>query len=128
MTDHRGVIIFLRQLDGRESFGERSNLIYFDQNRVGDVFVDSTLQKFHVGHEKIVSDELNLAAKTGGQFLPTIPIIFPATILDRDNRKTRAKIGVVFNQFFGSFLRAVGLFENVSVLVLVKELRGSWIE
>ena len=48
----------------------------------------------------IVADQLNPGAEFFRQFFPAVPIILSATVFDRDDRKTRAKLGVVIDQFF----------------------------
>ena len=96
MTDHGGVIIFLRQFNGVECFGKRADLIDLDQDRVGDVLLNSFAEEFNVRHEKIVADQLNFVAQPRRQLFPAVPIVFRTAIFDRDDRETRAKIGIIF--------------------------------
>src|SRR5437899_2929425 len=65
----------------------------------------------------------DIIAESLRQFLPTVPIVLGAAVFDRDNRETRAEFGIVIDQLFRRFLRAVGFLENVSVLVAVEKLR-----
>ncbi len=64
-------------------FGERANLIDFDQDAVGDPFIDSALESGRIGHKQIVADQLNPFAATIGQHFPAIPIVFAAAIFNR---------------------------------------------
>ena len=100
MTDHRGVIILLGEIDRCQSFRERADLVHFYQNRIRHMLGDSFAQEFDVGDKNIVTDELNFVAETRGQLFPTGPVIFRAAIFNRDDRETRAKIGIVLNQLF----------------------------
>ena len=61
--------------------------------------LDSFAQKFDVGHEKIVADQLNLVAEPRRQFLPAVPIVFRAAVLDRDDRETARKVRIIIDQF-----------------------------
>ena len=92
------------------------------------MFGNSFAQKFHVGDEKIVTDQLDLIAETRGQFLPTIPVVFRAAVLDRNDRKTRAKIDIVLNQLFNRAFRPVRFLENVNVALRIIKLGGGRIE
>ena len=65
------------------------------------MLVNSLLQELHVGHEQIVADELNLVAELLRQFFPAGPIVLRATVFDGDDRKLRAQLGVVIDQFVG---------------------------
>ena len=95
MTDHGRVIVFLCHVDRCQRFCQRANLIYLDQNGIRHVLGNPFLKKFHVRDEKIVADQFNLGAEFLRQFFPAVPIVFRATVFDRDDRKTRAKLDVI---------------------------------
>ena len=48
MADDRGVVVFLRQLDGIERLGERADLVHFHQNGVGHALIDRLAQEIHI--------------------------------------------------------------------------------
>src|SRR5689334_18992483 len=75
-----------RQLDTVERFGERADLIDLDEDGVGDAKLDALLQKFRVGDEEIVADELHAAAYLVRQNLPAVPIVFGHAVFNRDDR------------------------------------------
>ena len=61
-------------------------------------------EKFDIRDKEIVAYQLDLLTQLCSKFFPAGPIIFGATVLDRDNRKAGAKFGIVLDQFIGSFL------------------------
>ena len=62
VRDDRRVPIAAGQVDGIQSFAHRADLIHLDQDRIGHAFVDSLLQAFALVTNKIVADQLDLAA------------------------------------------------------------------
>ena len=77
MTDHGGVIIFLRQ-----SMASRVSVsvpIWFTLTRIelATSSVDSFAEKLNVGHEKIVADQLNFVAEPGRSTFSSRPNRFP---------------------------------------------------
>src|SRR4029077_19898319 len=119
---------FLCHVDRCQRFRQRADLIYLDQNGIRYVLGNSFLKKFHVGDEKIVTDQLNPGAQFFCQFFPAVPIVLRATVLDRNDREPRAKRGVIIDQFFSGLFSATRFLENVKLLVTVIELRGSGVE
>src|SRR6201998_1132697 len=61
--DHRRVPVAPRQIDGLQSLADCPDLVNLDQNRVGHAFVDALLQELNIGHEDVVTDQLNLPAE-----------------------------------------------------------------
>ena len=59
VADDSRVAVFLGQFDGVECFRECADLVHLHQDRVGNTLVDSLLEEIHVGHKKIVADELS---------------------------------------------------------------------
>ena len=76
MTHHGRVAVPVRQLNGLNRFRQRSDLVDFDENTVGNTFVDSLTQAVHVGHEQVVADKLQLFSQFIGQSLPALPVVF----------------------------------------------------
>ena len=62
MAGNTAVAIAMSQLDRLNRFGQRADLIDFDQNAVGDAFVDTALKSRRVGDEQVVADQLNAIA------------------------------------------------------------------
>ena len=50
---------FAGELDGVDGFGDAANLIEFDENSIGDSFVDAAREALSVGYEEVVADQLN---------------------------------------------------------------------
>src|SRR5207249_4471112 len=106
----------------------RANLVYLDQDRVGDAFEDPFAQKLDIRHEEVVPDELNFLPQSRGQLLPAIPIIFGASIPNRDDRETAAQYLVVIDQLFRRPFRAVGFLEDIDVLFRIEKFGGRRVE
>ncbi len=69
-------MVFFSQINRCQRFGKRADLIYLDQNRIRHVLGNSLPQKFDIRDKEIVTDQLNLFTKPGGQLFPALPIIF----------------------------------------------------
>ena len=87
MADHAGVAGAACQVDGLKGFGERTDLVHLDQDRVGRGAVDALLQTLGVGDEQVVTHQLHLAAEAFGQQLPAIPVVFGQAVFDRNDRE-----------------------------------------
>ena len=83
MTHDRGIPVTVGGLHSVDGFGERSDLIHFDQNAVGNPSRNPFTQSAGIRDEQVVPDKLNLLANRIGQFFPAIPVIFSTTIFDR---------------------------------------------
>ena len=59
MGDDSGVAVLFREFDGVEGFGQRTDLVHFNENRVGDAVFESFSEEFDVGDEKVIADELS---------------------------------------------------------------------
>lgn len=62
MRDDGDVAMGFGKVDAGESFGEGADLIGLNEDAVGDVFSDASLEKRGVGHKEVVTDELDLVA------------------------------------------------------------------
>ena len=91
MTDYRRVIVFRRQINRRQCFGKRADLIHLDQNRIGHVFGNSSAEKIDVRDKDIVAYQLNPFAEFCSEFFPAGPIIWaqPSSIEMIGNRAQR---------------------------------------
>ena len=67
MAEDGGVAIGLRELDGVQRFGERTDLVHLHENRIGRAGIDAFLEELHVGHEQIVADQLHFVAELVGE-------------------------------------------------------------
>src|ERR1700733_13900410 len=83
MADHRRVAGASGHLHAVDCFGQRADLVYLDQDAVGDSLFDPLLKALHVGHEDVVSNELALGLESIREQLPTFPVVFGTAILDR---------------------------------------------
>src|SRR5688572_28640421 len=100
MAEHSGVGVFLRHLYGVERFGERTDLVDLDQDRVADAELDAFRQKLRVSDEEVVANELRGFAELLGEDFPSIPIAFAAAVFDRNDRVFLLKTDVILNEFF----------------------------
>ena len=82
MADHAGVSRPTGEVDGLKRFGERTDLVHFDQDRVGGAAIDALLQALGVGNEQVVTHQLHLAAQALGQQFPSLPVVFGKAVLD----------------------------------------------
>ncbi len=86
MRDDRLISVRASQLDRFQRFGQRSDLIELDENRVGYVFADSSRQPLRAGDEKIIANELQAVTKSGRQLRPPIPVVFGKTVFNGNDR------------------------------------------
>lgn len=82
-----------RHLDCSQSFGQRTDLVEFDQDGVSDAFFDTFFQDLGVGYEQIVTNQLDFVAQNFGLVCETVPVRLVQTVFDRNDR-------VLFGQFF----------------------------
>ena len=118
----------LGQLDTVEGFGEGTNLVYLDQDRIGGAGVDAFLEEFDVGHEKVITDELGGLADLVGQEFPGSPVVFGAAVLDGNDWITLLEVRIIVHDFRPGLDGAVGFLKNVGVLILVVEFRSGAVQ
>src|SRR6202047_4205654 len=113
----------MRHIDGGERFGQGANLIYLDQDRVGDAVGDPTRETRDIGDEKIVADELAFLAEETSEDLPAVPIVLGPRVLDRNDRIVREKL----RQILRLLLRRARLaLARVDIFAVVKKFgRGA---
>ncbi len=111
-----------------QRFGQGSDLVHLDQNRIGDAFVDAHLQAFRVGDEQIVSHQLDLLAQGIGHRLPSVPIVLGHTVFNRDDGILLHPVGPELDHLLAGALALVRFLEDVLLLAGVVELTGRGIE
>ena len=74
------------QFDRCQGFGERPDLVRFDQDRVGDTLVNALREEVGVGHKQIIAYELHLVPKSVGQQFPAVPVALVHAVFDRQDR------------------------------------------
>ena len=99
MADHAGVAGAACQVDRLEGFGERSDLVHLDQDRVGHAQVNAPLQPGRVGHEQVVAHQLHGGAQFLGEQGPAIPVVFGDAVLDRHDREAAHQLGELVHHF-----------------------------
>ena len=76
----------VRHLDRVEGFGQRADLVEFDQDRVARLLLDSPCQTLSVGDEQIVADQLDLVPDLRSQGFPGFPVVLGESVFDRGDR------------------------------------------
>jgi hypothetical protein len=92
----------LCSLNSGNSFAEGADLIWLNENGVCCLRFDATLQKFGIGDEKIIANELCRCTNFFRKGCPVLPIIFIEAVLDRDNREFRSDCLIPLNKFCGT--------------------------
>ena len=103
------VAIFLCQENGVDSFAERADLVWLDEDGVSGLHVDAFLEKLRIGNEEVVADELDTVAEALGKHLPAVPVVFAEAVLDGDYWVVVGNPLVPVGEIFGRFVLAVGL-------------------
>ena len=106
-----------------QGLGDGSDLVHLDQDGIGHAFCDAFTKYLLVGHEQIVSDQLDPLTQAVGQSLPTLPIVLGHPVLDRDQRITLDEPRQIIHH-----LRRVQLAAFEVVLPLPMELGGGHVE
>ena len=95
VRDNSGVASVFRHFDRSQSFGQRTDLVEFDQDGVNDAFLDAFFQDLGVGYEQIVTNQLDFVAQYFSLVCETIPVRLVQTVFDRND-------WVLFGQVFRS--------------------------
>ncbi len=98
MRDDRGVARLLGHLDRRQRLGERADLVRLDQDRVRDAAGDALGQDARIGHEQVITDQLDPAAQRRRQQRPAVPVTLAHAVLDRDDRIAADQVGQVLRE------------------------------
>ncbi len=95
---HRRVPCGFRHRDRFKRLCQRANLIEFNQDRISDAFIDSSLEDLCIGDKEIVANQLNLIAQFFSQYRPTRPVGFIQTVFDGNNRVRCSQIGEIVRE------------------------------
>ena len=86
MGNNRRVSRFFSHFNRVKGFCQGSNLVYFNQNGIGNSLFDSACQSLSIGNKQVIAYQLNLFAQFFRQQLPTVPVIFRKSVFNRNNR------------------------------------------
>lgn len=93
MRDNSRVACIFRHFNCSQRFGQRTDLVEFDQDGVSDAFLDTFFQDLGVGYEQIVTNQLDFVAQNFSLVREASPIRFVQTVFDRYD-------WVLFSQIF----------------------------
>ena len=85
MRNHGCISYLFGQFDGIKGFGDRSDLVQLDQDRVCDALFNAFIENLGVGHKNIIPDNLDGTFQSIGHNFPAIPIPFGKTIFNGEN-------------------------------------------
>ena len=110
------IACLVSHFDSFKCFGNRTDLIELDKDRVSAAKLDALLETLCICYEQVVAYQLYLVAKLLCKLLPAFPVLFIESVLDRDDRILFNKLLPVSDKFLGSELCAC-LGENVFALL-----------
>lgn len=119
-----GGVGVLSSLDG---LGQRTNLVNLQQQGVGGLLLNGGLDSQWVGHEQVITDNLDLVLDLREELGPGFPVILGEWVLDGDNWVLVNQLGVVSSQLLTSEplgLVGVRVLEVQVVLAVLEELGG----
>mmetsp|Transcript_26284 Transcript_26284/g.32863 ORF Transcript_26284/g.32863 Transcript_26284/m.32863 type:complete len:241 (+) Transcript_26284:410-1132(+) len=130
MRGHHTPSRLLRHRHGVDRFGDRSDLVNLEQQRIAGVLFDGLLHTSRVGDEEIITDNLAPVTKLGGGSGVRQKIVLVEGVLDRDHGVVVDERLVQLSQFLARhLLRAVVVLsleiQVVQLLVALPELRCS---
>jgi len=85
MGDNGRPAVSLHQIYRLNRFRQGANLVHFAQQAVGRLALKSCLNAIDVGHQQIVTDDLNPVSQLFHHQRPTVPIILVEPIFNRNN-------------------------------------------
>ena len=97
--------------DSVQSFGQRTDLVYFDQDRVCTSLLDTHCEEVNVRNEQVITYQLAAVADTFSQFLPAFPVVFAHTVFDGVDWEFVDQFFQVVDLFFGGTFLAFGTFK-----------------
>ena len=129
MGNHDSPSLVVRHLAGVDGLSDRADLVNLEQQSVAALLVNSRLDALGVGHEKIITDDLNGATEVGLHLGVSIPIILVEGVLDGDQGVLIAPALVDVQELVGALLHlgsGVGVLEVEVVMlgILLPELRS----
>src|SRR5829696_797723 len=125
VADHRGVTGLVRELHRLEGLRERADLVDLYEDRVSYAIAYAAGEYLRVGHEEVITDELDPVSQLLGYHSPPIPVVFSETVLDAQYRILAAQPHVVVPHLLpGELLTLAGKV----VLAVLVELGGRRVE
>ena len=88
------------------------------------MLLDALLHENLIGHEEVVSDELDFVAEFSGELLPAGPVIFTESVFDGDERVLLDEVSDHIDHLFAGLLALSAPLEDISVLFGIIEFRG----
>ena len=82
MRDDGTISVFCRKLNGIHCLRKRTDLIDFDENCIGGMFLDANSDSVRIGDKQVITDQLNPIPKLRGQLTPAFPVVFIKTVFD----------------------------------------------
>jgi len=82
MRTNRAPTVRAHHVDGLQGFGECADLVQFHQKRVGGFFFDTAGNAFGVGHQQVITHNLQAMANRGGECFPAFPVILSKAIFN----------------------------------------------
>lgn len=122
VRDNCSVVSIFCYFDCSQSFGQRIDLVEFDQDGVSDIFFDIFFQDFGVGYEQVVINQLDFVVQNFGLVCEIVLVRFVQIVFDRND-------WVLFGQFFqevSEFFRGecFVVFVSQNVFIIFVEFRS----
>src|SRR5215207_4473339 len=125
VADHRRIAGLVRELHRLEGLRERADLVDLYEDGVSDAIAYAAGEYLRVGHEEVVTDELDPVSQLLGDHSPPITVVFGETVLDAQYGILVAQPHVVVHHLLPGEL--LTLADKVVLAVLV-ELGGGRVE
>lgn len=125
---HCSIFVSLSQLNSVDGFGEGTDLVNLDEDRVSHALFKTHSQTFNVGYKQVVAHELALAADGVGEEFPAVPVVFSHTVFDRDDRIFFNPTFPIVNHLARSKFFACGPFEFINAFFHIIEFRRCGVE
>lgn len=75
MRHHPGPARIARSTHRLERLGQRADLVGLDQQGIGCVFTNTTLDQLRLGHEKVIANQLHPTAQGLAEQAPVAPLL-----------------------------------------------------
>ncbi len=95
MRDERPPVVAMAELNRRDSFRQRADLVQLDQRRIRHLLIDATLNITHIGDEQIVAHQFDALTQAGVEMTPAAPVILGQAILQQDDGEVIEQIRIV---------------------------------
>ena len=115
----------LRQLHGSDGLRERPDLIHLAQEGVAGAQINRLLHPRHVGHQQVITHDLNPITQPLHHQHPTVPVILGQPVFNADDGVLLHPVGIELNHLRASE-RAALLLEEIPPILI--KLTGGWVE